>query len=67
MLKNYYDRMMKSRDPRYHKIAKRLGKPPSDDMAELRAEYEKVFGKRPYMGWDARTLREKIAEAVIEE
>ncbi|WP_246504706.1 hypothetical protein [Microvirga antarctica] len=31
------------------------------DLAELRVEYEKLVGKRPFMGWDAATLREKIA------
>lgn len=34
-----------------------------DDLAELRAEYQDKFGKRPFHGWDADTLREKIAEA----
>jgi len=36
--------------------------PEMDDRAMLRAEYEKLLGKRPYMGWDADELREKIAE-----
>lgn len=34
-----------------------------DELAELRAEYQKAVGKRAYHGWDADTLREKIAEA----
>ena len=34
-----------------------------EDRAELREEYERVIGKRPFMGWDAAMLREKIAEA----
>lgn len=34
-----------------------------DDLAVLRAEYEELVGKRPFMGWDADKLREKIAEA----
>lgn len=34
-----------------------------DDMAELRVEYERVIGKKPFMGWDADTLRQKITEA----
>lgn len=34
-----------------------------DEMTVLRAEYETVLGKRPFMGWDADTLRVKIAEA----
>jgi hypothetical protein len=39
--------------------------PPSadDDLAALRAEYEKAVGRRPFMGWDAVTLREKMAAA----
>lgn len=32
-------------------------------IAELRAEYEEVFGKKPFMGWDADKLAEKLAEA----
>ena len=31
-----------------------------DEMADLRAEYERVFGKRPFMGWDADELRRRI-------
>ena len=34
-----------------------------DALSALRAEYQEVVGKRPYHGWDAGTLREKIAEA----
>ena len=34
-----------------------------DDLKVLRAEYEKKLGKRPFNGWDAATLREKIASA----
>lgn len=34
-----------------------------DAMADLRAEYERVLGKKPFMGWDAETLKAKIAEA----
>ena len=33
-----------------------------DELTELRAEYQEVVGKRAYHGWDADTLREKIAE-----
>lgn len=33
-----------------------------DDLTALRARYASVFGKRPFMGWDADKLREKIAE-----
>lgn len=34
-----------------------------DALTELRAQYQDVVGKRPFHGWDAETLREKIAEA----
>lgn len=34
-----------------------------DDIAALRAEYAKKLGKRPFNGWDAAALREKIAAA----
>lgn len=33
-----------------------------DELAELRSEYQEAVGKRAYHGWDADTLREKIAE-----
>ncbi|WP_457812343.1 hypothetical protein [Sinorhizobium meliloti] len=33
------------------------------DLPALRKEYQKVSGKRPFNGWDAETLRSKIAEA----
>lgn len=31
------------------------------DIAALRAEYQKVFDKKPFPGWDVETLRAKIA------
>ena len=37
--------------------------PQHDEITLLRAEYERVLGKRPFMGWDEAKLREKIAEA----
>ena len=39
--------------------------PPAEnkaDIADVRAEYERVVGKRPFHGWDAETLKAKIAE-----
>ena len=33
------------------------------EVVELRAEYEKVLGKKPFSGWDAATLREKMKAA----
>lgn len=35
----------------------------ADAKAGLRAEYQRVYGKRAFNGWDADTLREKIAAA----
>lgn len=70
MRQNYRDRMMKARDPRYAKIASALGynrrdmvADQADELADLRAQYTDLVGKRPFMGWDADTLREKIAAA----
>lgn len=37
---------------------------PADELAAARAQYKETFGKRPYSGWDAATLREKIKAAV---
>ena len=34
-----------------------------DDIAALRTEYQAKLNKRPFNGWDAATLREKIAAA----
>jgi hypothetical protein len=36
---------------------------PAEDLTALRAEYAEKVGKRPFNGWDAATLREKIAGA----
>jgi hypothetical protein len=34
----------------------------ADERVALRAEYFAKVGKRPFYGWDADTLRQKIAE-----
>lgn len=34
---------------------------PEGDVKALRADYQEKFGKRPFPGWDADTLREKLA------
>ena len=68
----YFTRAMQAKDRRFARIFAKLGyetadmvaeEPGKDDLAELRATYEKVIGKRPFMGWDAETLAAKIAEA----
>lgn len=75
---SYLTRAMKARNPVYRRIFEKMGydtrveqaapeaepaPAPVDEMAALRAEYEEALGKRPFMGWDADTLREKIAAA----
>lgn len=37
--------------------------PVADDLPALRQTYQTKTGRRPFMGWDAATLRAKIAEA----
>ncbi len=36
---------------------------PADDLAVARADYEAALGRRPFHGWSAYTLRQKIAAA----
>lgn len=56
----------KDADPR---VPGKLPAPPAslikqvDETASLRADYERKFGKRPFMGWDAEMLKAKLAEA----
>ena len=70
----YMDRALKSRDPRFARILGKLGyerrdmvaaEPVADDdeITALRAEYQDAVGKKAFHGWDADTLRDKIAEA----
>lgn len=35
----------------------------SDELSALRSEYQEKVGKRPFHGWDAETLKAKIADA----
>ena len=72
--RGYYHRALKARDQRYRRVYEKMGYgrrdmrvAEQDEMAELRAEYQRVVGKRPYMGWDADTLREKMAEVISAE
>lgn len=73
---SYMDRALRARDPRFARVLGKLGyerrdmvaapaaaAAPSADIAAVRDEYERVIGKRPFNGWDAPTLREKIAAA----
>ncbi|MGN6451394.1 MAG: hypothetical protein ACTHLK_22920 [Brucella intermedia] len=69
---NYMNRALQSRDPRFKEILGKLGYEradivsrgeQADDLGELRKEYQEVIGKRAFNGWDAATLKAKIAEA----
>ena len=72
---SYMDRAMRSADPRFARILGQMGYQRSDmiakaeaekeedELSELRSQYQEAVGKRAYHGWDAETLREKIAEA----
>lgn len=70
----YLDRAERARDPRFARILGKLGYErrdmvaagPVEDLAELRETYERILGKRPFNGWDAATLRDKIADAQSE-
>lgn len=68
-LNGYMDRALRSRDPRYARILSKLGyerrdlvslAPATDDLGDLRDEYRAVFGKKPFHGWDAATIRAKL-------
>jgi len=72
----YMTRALQSRDRRFATVLGKLGYAAQevapeavdeplavDDLAALRAEYLEVVGKRPFHGWDADALREKIAAA----
>ena len=71
----YMDRAMRVADPRFARILGKLGyqrtdmtaakaeEAEADELDALRDEYKEAVGKRAYHGWDADTLREKIAEA----
>jgi hypothetical protein len=70
----YFDRALKSRDTRFARIFDKMGYRTTDmvaaepapvaevDIAALRADYQRLFGTKPYMGWDASVLTTKIAE-----
>lgn len=71
---SYMTRALRAKDPRFATILGNLGygradvqateKTDSDArLADLRTSYQEKFGKRPYHGWDAEVLAEKIAEA----
>lgn len=67
---SYMTRAMQARDPRFARILGKLGygradivaapAPQTPTLADVREEYERVVGKRPYHAWDIETLREKM-------
>ena len=42
-----------------------IAKLEGDDMPALRRKYHDKFGKRPWMAWNAETLREKLAADAV--
>jgi hypothetical protein len=71
---SYMDRALRAQDPRYARILGKVGygrrdmqarQPldPEEELKALREEYQETVGKRAYHGWDAETLKAKIAEA----
>ena len=72
----YFTRALKANDPRYARVFGKLGygrsdlaaeepagPTPEDELHQLREAYQAKVGKRPYHGWDAAELREKISAA----
>lgn len=68
----YMDRALRASDPRFARVLGKLGYKRSDmavqaeieqdEITTLRAEYQSVYEKRAYHGWDADELRAKIAD-----
>lgn len=63
----YFNRALKAKDPRFARIFAKMGYQTTDlvadDLNELRELYQEVVGKKAYHGWDADTLKDKIAAA----
>jgi uncharacterized protein YdcH (DUF465 family) len=74
---SYFTRALQANDSRYARVFEKLGYSRADlaatdvtpqpdaeaEIARLRDEYQTLVGKKPYHGWDAATLTEKIAAA----
>ena len=68
---SYFTRALKAKDPRFARIFAKMGYQTTDlvaddqgdDLSDLRKLYQKVVGKKAYHGWDADTLKDKIAAA----
>lgn len=76
MRQNYRTRALNARDPRFAKIADKLGYGTREIVAEApaaplgdealraaREKYQEIVGKRAYHGWSADEINAKIAEA----
>lgn len=53
-----------SNNPEFQKAGKeKAAKEPEEDgeITALRTQYEQIFGKKPFNGWNADKLREKLA------
>lgn len=72
----YMDRALRASDPRFARVLGKLGYKRSDmaaqaeiqqdELTSLRAEYQRLYEKRAYHGWDADELRAKIADKADE-
>lgn len=68
----YMTRALQASDRRFSLVLGKMGHkapllptvvPSKDELTALRAQYLDVVGKKPFHGWDAATLKTKIAEA----
>ena len=67
---SYMTRALQARDPRFADILGKLGHEApekkreeiaEEELTAVRAEYKEKMGKQAYHGWDADTIREKMA------
>lgn len=54
---------MRAKVIRKPKAKEQISKPVSGALGDLRKEYQAVFGKRAFNGWDAETIKAKLSEA----
>jgi len=67
---SYFTRALTAKDRRFARIFGKLGYETTQMVADdgepdidaIRELYQDVVGKKPYHGWDADTLNQKIAE-----
>lgn len=69
----YATRALKARDPRFRRVFEKLGYgtremvAERDHLSDLRRQYESLYGKKPFHGWKADVLSEKIAAKATPE